>query len=57
MVICRWCKRIVVDTGNPAIIHSNCSDCNESHGKYREERLNGSISKVSNKRRKQKTKD
>ena len=39
MVICRWCKKTIVNAGNPAIIYSNCNDCKKSHDKYREKRL------------------
>ena len=33
MVICRWCKKTIVNAGNPAIIYSNCSDCHYSQNK------------------------
>ena len=30
MVICRWCKKTIVNAGNPNIIYSNCTDCHYS---------------------------
>ena len=61
MVICRWCKKTIVNAGNPAIIYSNCSDCHYSQNKdgstdyvipaKRKERLDGRISKVPKKRK------
>ena len=28
MILCRWCKKTIINTGNPKILYSNCSDCN-----------------------------
>ena len=35
MLLCRWCKKTIVNAGNPNIIYSNCNDCNIAHLKYR----------------------
>ena len=32
MVVCRWCKKTIVNVGNPQIIYSNCSDCKYTDG-------------------------
>ena len=48
MVICRWCKKTIVNAGNPQTIYSDCFDCKSSHDIKRGRRLNGSLSKISN---------
>ena len=61
MVLCRWCKKTIVNSGNPNIIYSNCTDCHYSQNEdgstdyvipaKRKERLHDKTSKVSNKRK------